>query len=176
MENTLERIAKCRYKTKMDKHNGFWQVALAQENCKLPSLHITHIMYICKSHERRCHNPQQHTAVFLFRRHLSTNYLCARHDVPGLRGRLILRVSPRGVPRGSPGGTWSKGSAQCARSARIPPWDKIEWRIPLLGPSADPTFAFFWYLRMPTLCPIQNCPCMDDGAIGLVIDPWLFGP
>ena len=31
---TLERIAKCRYKTKMDKHSGFWQVdltAAAQE-------------------------------------------------------------------------------------------------------------------------------------------------
>ena len=24
MENTLERIAKCRYKTKMDKRSGFW--------------------------------------------------------------------------------------------------------------------------------------------------------
>ena len=34
MENTLERIAKCRYKTKIDKHSGFWQVdltAAAQE-------------------------------------------------------------------------------------------------------------------------------------------------
>ena len=34
MENTLERIAKCRYKTKMDKPSGFWQVdltAAAQE-------------------------------------------------------------------------------------------------------------------------------------------------
>ena len=34
MENTLERIAKCRYKTKMDQRNGFWQVdltAAAQE-------------------------------------------------------------------------------------------------------------------------------------------------
>ena len=33
-ENTLERIAKCRYKTKMDKRSGFWQVdltAAAQE-------------------------------------------------------------------------------------------------------------------------------------------------
>ena len=29
MENTLERIAKCRYKTKMDKRSGFWQVDLA---------------------------------------------------------------------------------------------------------------------------------------------------
>ena len=28
MENTLERIAKCRYKTKMDKCRGFWQVYL----------------------------------------------------------------------------------------------------------------------------------------------------
>ena len=26
MENTLERIAKCRFKTKMDKCSGFWQV------------------------------------------------------------------------------------------------------------------------------------------------------
>ena len=34
MENTLERIAKCRYKTKMAKRSGFWQVdltAAAQE-------------------------------------------------------------------------------------------------------------------------------------------------
>ena len=34
MENNLERIAKCRYKTKMDKCSGFWQVdltATAQE-------------------------------------------------------------------------------------------------------------------------------------------------
>ena len=34
MENTLERIAKCRYKTKMHKRSGFWQVdliAAAQE-------------------------------------------------------------------------------------------------------------------------------------------------
>ena len=29
MENTLERIAKCRYKTKMDKRSGFWQVNLS---------------------------------------------------------------------------------------------------------------------------------------------------
>ena len=28
MENTLERIAKCRYKTTTDKHSGFWQVDL----------------------------------------------------------------------------------------------------------------------------------------------------
>ena len=28
MENTLERIAKCQYKTKIDKHSGFWQVDL----------------------------------------------------------------------------------------------------------------------------------------------------
>ena len=28
MENTLERIAKCRYKTKMDKRSGLWQVDL----------------------------------------------------------------------------------------------------------------------------------------------------
>ena len=34
MENTLERIAKCRYKTKMDKRSDFWEVdltAAAQE-------------------------------------------------------------------------------------------------------------------------------------------------
>ena len=34
MENTVERIAKCRYKTKLDKRSGFWQVdltAAAQE-------------------------------------------------------------------------------------------------------------------------------------------------
>ena len=34
MDNTLERIAKCRYKTKMDKRSGFWRVdltAAAQE-------------------------------------------------------------------------------------------------------------------------------------------------
>ena len=34
MENTLEHIAKCRSKTKMDKRSGFWQVhltAAAQE-------------------------------------------------------------------------------------------------------------------------------------------------
>ena len=34
MENTLERIAECRYKTQMDKRSGFWQVdltAAAQE-------------------------------------------------------------------------------------------------------------------------------------------------
>ena len=34
MEKTLERIAKCRYKTKMDKRSGVWQIdltAAAQE-------------------------------------------------------------------------------------------------------------------------------------------------
>ena len=34
MKNTLEHIAKCRYRTKMDKRSGFWQVdltAAAQE-------------------------------------------------------------------------------------------------------------------------------------------------
>ena len=30
MENTLERIAKCQFKTKMDKRSGFWQVDLTQ--------------------------------------------------------------------------------------------------------------------------------------------------
>ena len=28
IENTLERVAKCRFKTKMDKRSGFWQVDL----------------------------------------------------------------------------------------------------------------------------------------------------
>ena len=40
MENTLERIAKCRYKTKMDKRSGFWQVdltAAAQELLAFPN-------------------------------------------------------------------------------------------------------------------------------------------
>ena len=34
MKNTLERIAKCRYKTKLDRRTGFWQAdltAAAQE-------------------------------------------------------------------------------------------------------------------------------------------------
>ena len=31
MKNTLERIAKCRYKTKMDKRSGFWQLDLTAE-------------------------------------------------------------------------------------------------------------------------------------------------
>ena len=30
MENTLETIAKCRLKTKMDKRSGFWQVDLTR--------------------------------------------------------------------------------------------------------------------------------------------------
>ena len=30
MEHTLERIAKCRFKTKMDKCSGFWQVDLTR--------------------------------------------------------------------------------------------------------------------------------------------------
>ena len=30
MGNTLERIAKCRFKTKMDKRSGFWQVDLTR--------------------------------------------------------------------------------------------------------------------------------------------------
>ena len=30
MENTLERIPTCRFKTKMDKHSGFWQVDLTR--------------------------------------------------------------------------------------------------------------------------------------------------
>ena len=35
MENTLEGIAKCRYKTKMDKRSGFWQVDLTAAAEKL---------------------------------------------------------------------------------------------------------------------------------------------
>ena len=35
MENTLERIAKCRFKTKMDKRSGFWQVDLTRAAQKL---------------------------------------------------------------------------------------------------------------------------------------------
>ena len=30
MENILERIAKCRFKTKMDRRSGFWQVDLTR--------------------------------------------------------------------------------------------------------------------------------------------------
>ena len=30
MEDTLERIAKCQFKTKMDKRTGFWQVDLME--------------------------------------------------------------------------------------------------------------------------------------------------
>ena len=30
MESSLERIAKCRFKTKMDKRSGFWQVDLTR--------------------------------------------------------------------------------------------------------------------------------------------------
>ena len=35
MENTMERIAKCRYKTKMDKRSGFWQVDLTSASQEL---------------------------------------------------------------------------------------------------------------------------------------------
>ena len=35
--------------------------------------------------------------------------------------RAFPRAFPRGLPVGFSGGTWSKSSAQCARSARIPP-------------------------------------------------------
>ena len=35
MGNTLERIAKCKYKTKMDKRSGFWQVDLTTAAQKL---------------------------------------------------------------------------------------------------------------------------------------------
>ena len=37
MENTLERIAKCRYKTKMDKRSGFWQVDLIARTQEPPA-------------------------------------------------------------------------------------------------------------------------------------------
>ena len=37
MENTLERIAKCRYKTKMDKRSGSWQVDLTAAAQELPA-------------------------------------------------------------------------------------------------------------------------------------------
>ena len=30
MDNTLEKMAKCRFKTKMDKRSGFWQVGTAR--------------------------------------------------------------------------------------------------------------------------------------------------
>ena len=47
MENTLERISKCRFKTKMDKRSGFWQVDLtraAQERLAFvtPKGHVFH--------------------------------------------------------------------------------------------------------------------------------------
>ena len=35
MENTLERIAQCRFKTKMDKRSGFWQVDPTQATQEL---------------------------------------------------------------------------------------------------------------------------------------------
>ena len=35
MESTLEKIASCRYKTKMDKRSGFWQVYLMPTAHKL---------------------------------------------------------------------------------------------------------------------------------------------
>ena len=35
MENNLERIAKCRFKTKMDKRSGFWQVDLTRASDEL---------------------------------------------------------------------------------------------------------------------------------------------
>ena len=38
MENTLERIAKCRFKTKMDKWRGFWQVDLTRAAQELLSV------------------------------------------------------------------------------------------------------------------------------------------
>ena len=54
--------------------NEVTQTAPAQESCKLPSLHIMHIMHNWKSHEQRIGRwPQQHTTVFLFHCQLSTN-------------------------------------------------------------------------------------------------------
>ena len=41
--------------------------------------------------------------------------------VPDNTHHLDLRASGRGVHGGSSGGTWSKSSAQCVRSARTPP-------------------------------------------------------
>ena len=38
MENTVERIAMCRFKAKMDKRSGFWQVDLARAAQKLLTL------------------------------------------------------------------------------------------------------------------------------------------
>ena len=38
MENTLERIAKCRFKTNMDKHSSFWQVGLTRAAQELLAL------------------------------------------------------------------------------------------------------------------------------------------
>ena len=35
MESTLEKIASCRYKTKMDKRSGFWQVDLTPNTQEL---------------------------------------------------------------------------------------------------------------------------------------------
>ena len=35
MESTLEKIASCRYKTKMDKRSGFWRVDLTPNAQKL---------------------------------------------------------------------------------------------------------------------------------------------
>ena len=40
MENTLERIAKCQFKTKMDKRSGWWQVDLARAAQELLALVI----------------------------------------------------------------------------------------------------------------------------------------
>ena len=35
MQKTLEQIAKCRFKTKMDKRSGFWQVDLTRATQEL---------------------------------------------------------------------------------------------------------------------------------------------
>ena len=35
MDSTLEKIASCRYKTKMDKKSGFWQVDLTPDGQEL---------------------------------------------------------------------------------------------------------------------------------------------
>ena len=39
MESTLEKIASCRYKTKMDKRSGFWQVDLTPNAVGTTGLH-----------------------------------------------------------------------------------------------------------------------------------------
>ena len=49
MENTLERIAKCRYKTKMDKRSGFWQVDLTAAAPELLAFIVSSSGKLCLS-------------------------------------------------------------------------------------------------------------------------------